>query len=473
MKAGENNEKVRVLFNKLKSSIPTLSSLPKLNFKIPMIYFKIYQHHINTFASICEKNVLFKLSWMIFRSLFEGKEEFLQITKEKEADLNLLIDIIKGNCPIKETIKNLLIRAESNKYKKEFSMMFIDIEYVLEYTLKIDQKIVCLVLLYLLNNDISLPLFVETIVPILKDKFPYSEIKINKALNSGVSLRKFLEDFDFLMYSFDNYKILEWDENENTLKVTGSSSEEILKLWNIEDNKQIKNKTKEVEAKFEGMKISNEINQEAESAKSAKSDNLDEKLKKKFEDELIKQRLEKLIEENNALKKELLEKNSIIEENRYYLKMIGLRVVYKSIVDILIYIFKLDETGNLNKKVRTIQNYLDKKSNNKKLSIKNTITNISEILEDSNSKAHYINFEENILSQLIEILRIFSGDNESQILINLFDSFNAEKYLKDLVEIRSKKYNMNFEDYKAQEKDIVEKIKKNLNNENGIKFLDN
>ena len=136
------------------------------------------------------------------------------------------------------------------------------------------------------------------------------------------------------MYSFDNYKILEWDENEKKLKITSSSSEEILNLWNIKDNteknlrneekknvgkdkaEQLKNETKEVEDKFDGMKMSKEINLEA---------NLKEKLKKKFEEELIKQNkekdiiIEKLIEENNALKKELLEKNSIIEENRYYL----------------------------------------------------------------------------------------------------------------------------------------------------------
>ena len=328
MKTSENNEKVRVLFNNLKSAIPTLSNFPKLNFKIPLIYFKIYKHHINTYIPICEKSILYKLSWMIFRTLFEGKEEFLQYTKEKETDVKLLIDIIKENCEINNTIKSLLKRSESNKYK----MLFTDIEFMLENSLKIDKKIVCLVLLYFLNKDISLPLFIEIITPILKDKFPYSEIKITKVLNSGVSFKKFFEDFDYLMYSFDNYKILEWDENEKKLKITSSSSEEILNLWNIKDNteknlrneekknigkdkaEQLKNETKEVEDKFDGMKMSKEINLEA---------NLKEKLEKKFEEELIKQNkekdiiIEKLIEENNALKKELLEKNSIIEENRY------------------------------------------------------------------------------------------------------------------------------------------------------------
>ena len=163
---------------------------------------------------------------------------------------------------------------------------------MLEYTLKIDQKIVCLVLLYLFNNDISLPFFIETITPILKDKFPYSEIKITKAVNSGVSFKKFLEDFDYWMYYFDNHKILEWDEDTKKLKITSSSSEKILNLWNTEDNaeknlrnkgkknngndkaKQIKNETKEIEAKFNNIRISNEINQES------KTDNLEAEPKK-------------------------------------------------------------------------------------------------------------------------------------------------------------------------------------------------
>ena len=163
---------------------------------------------------------------------------------------------------------------------------------MLEYILKIDQKIFCLVLLYLLNNDISLPFFIETITPILKDKFPYSEIKITKAVNSGVSFKKFLEEFDYWMYYFDNYKILEWDEDTKKLKITSSSSEEILNLWNIEDNaeknlrnkgkknngndkaEQIKDETKEIEAKFNNIRISNEINQET------KTDNLEAEPKK-------------------------------------------------------------------------------------------------------------------------------------------------------------------------------------------------
>lgn len=159
MKVNESNEKIRNIFNELKNAIPTLSSFPKLKFKIPAISFKLYKHHINTFLSVCDKNILYKMSWLVFQSLFEGKEEFLSYTEEKEADMKLVIDIIKEKGNKDASPQNLLVsRGKSIKDKKNMSFYLTDIVYMLKQTLKIDEKIISVLLIYILNNDLNFPL---------------------------------------------------------------------------------------------------------------------------------------------------------------------------------------------------------------------------------------------------------------------------------------------------------------------------
>lgn len=187
------------------------------------------------------------------------------------------------------------------------------------------------------------------------------------------------------MYSFDNYKNLEWDEKEKKLKIISISINEIINTWENKDKetskskKGDKKKDKEdktetinstvdsITDKLEEIKISDKLKQE-------KRNNFEDKLKEEYEEKLniLKKNQENIIlqlkKENEELKKTLLEKNSIIEENSYYLKMIGMRVVYKSLIDTLIYIFDLDEFGKLDEKVDSIQNYLSKNCNNKRSS---------------------------------------------------------------------------------------------------------
>ena len=489
MKVNESNEKIRNIFNELKNAIPTLSSFPKLKFKIPAISFKLYKHHINTFLSVCDKNILYKMSWLVFQSLFEGKEEFLSYTEEKEADMKLVIDIIKEKGNKDASPQNLLVsRGKSIKDKKNMSFYLTDIVYMLKQTLKIDEKIISVLLIYILNNDLTLPLFIDTMTSILKDKFPFSEINIKSAINSGISLKAFINNFDYMMYSFDNYKNLEWDEKEKKLKIISISINEIINTWENKDKetskskKGDKKKDKEdktetinstvdsITDKLEEIKISDKLKQE-------KRNNFEDKLKEEYEEKLniLKKNQENIIlqlkKENEELKKTLLEKNSIIEENSYYLKMIGMRVVYKSLIDTLIYIFDLDEFGKLDEKVDSIQNYLSKNCNNKRSAIINTLSNIFQILNEANGKAHFINLDENILDQLLNIIQIFTRDDESNTLKDLFDSFRINQKFGELVRIRSQKFSLDFKVYKIQENKITKEIKNNQNNTDGIRFL--
>ena len=71
------------------------------------------------------------MSWLVFQSLFEGKEEFLSYTEEKEADMKLVIDIIKEKGNKDASPQNLLVsRGKSIKDKKNMSFYLTDIVYI-------------------------------------------------------------------------------------------------------------------------------------------------------------------------------------------------------------------------------------------------------------------------------------------------------------------------------------------------------
>lgn len=99
------------------------------------------------------------------------------------------------------------------------------------------------------------------------------------------------------------------------------------------------------------------------------------------------------------------------------------------------------------------------------------MSNIFQILNEANGKAHFINLDENILDQLLNIIQIFTRDDESNTLKDLFDSFRINQKFGELVRIRSQKFSLDFKVYKIQENKITKEIKNNQNNTDGIRFL--
>ena len=84
--------------------------------------------------------------------------------------------------------------------------------------------------------------------------------------------------------------------------------------------------------------------------------------------------------------------------------MIGLRIAFKTFIDIFVYMFNLDEKGNLEYKVNIITNFLLDKENTKKIVINQSICDIHKLIKESNYKAHFIDFSKALIKQILNIL---------------------------------------------------------------------
>lgn len=257
LKANPNAEKIRNSLNKLQKATPILSSLQKLKFKIPDLYFEFYKNHISKILSICDKNLIFKLSWRLFQFLYEGTKDFQDYSKEKEKEINTLIEIIeekKNEITIKEEIIN-----KASKNGIQFQGYFIDLMNILEY-LNIDKKLIKIFALFILNNDFSLAFFINELIPVLKNKYPKSFISINNILRSNISFRVFIEEFREVAPKLDNYTKLIWEENKNKFKIITMENMEIINELNSDDDKNAKKQKKNKESNKN--KINNNICQE-------------------------------------------------------------------------------------------------------------------------------------------------------------------------------------------------------------------
>ena len=229
--------------------------------------------------------------------------------------------------------------------------------------------------------------------------------------------------------------------------------------------KQTDEKTKKYEESNGKLKKSGETNE-----KMKIYDELNEQMKKNYEDKC--KEYEKTIKN---LTEKLAEKGELINELQFCLKMIGLRTAYHSFIDLLIYIFNLKDRGNLYTKVKTIKNALKTNMNSKKKAIIDVLDIILDLIDDANYEAHYIDFNGNLIDQLIENLKIHADDakdkkycDETAQIINVF---KAETQFKELVKLRTFKFRMEIDKFKEQENTIIDNIRKNPSNEEGKKAL--
>ena len=330
-----NEEKIRNLLNNLQESMSILSRLNKLKYNIPMISFNFYKNHIDTILTLCEKDLFCTLSWRLFRKFFEGENEFLDYSEKKESDIGLIIDIIRNEYNQNSYRKILLSRGLKEK-GKFFKESFNDLTNMLEY-LNIDSKLIIVFILFFLNNELTLPVLIKELIILLKDKYPKCIINIENVLKENMTPFDFIHKFIEIKDKFDNYTELIWDDKEKTFKINNTSIDEIVNEINADTKtKKIKNK-----------KSPNNIKEKIESHET----------KNKANESINSVPINELKEKNKDLQIELLDCKQKLQEKDFYLNMIGLRIAFKTFIDIFIYMFHLDEKGNLEFKVNVISNF--------------------------------------------------------------------------------------------------------------------
>jgi hypothetical protein len=127
---------------------------------------------------------------------------------------------------------------------------------------------------------------------------------------------------------------------KKTFKINNTSIDEIVNEINADIKmKKIKNKKSpnNIKKKIELYETKNKANESINS---------------------VPVPINELKEKNKDLQIELLDCKQKLQEKDFYLNMIGLRIAFKTFIDIFIYMFHLDEKGNLEFKVNVISNFL-------------------------------------------------------------------------------------------------------------------
>ena len=111
--------------------------------------------------------------------------------------------------------------------------------------LEINKKLISVLLLFLIHNEFILKSLIDSIVPILKDKFPYLNINIKDALNSTIELEKFVDKPNNIALKIDNYIELTWDIVDDDFILEKQPVEDIIKnIYEKDKNKISKKKEK-------------------------------------------------------------------------------------------------------------------------------------------------------------------------------------------------------------------------------------
>ena len=148
-----------------------------------------------------------------------------------------------------------------------------------------------------------------------------------------------------------------------------------------------------------------------------------------------------------------------------------LKLAYKSFIDLFIFIFGLPDTGNFLNKIENIEKYLLEKKSRYTDNIKSFLNDIFDLIDkyDYDKINIDIKLEENIFSILINNIEKYKNKNYEQIKI-IMKKFKLEVFFKQLVEIRENKF---LNTFKKEENSVIENIKKNKYNNNGLKYLFN
>lgn len=531
----DNTQRIYNLLNKLQKSMLKSIKFQELQCDEKFLAYQLYQCHIDYLVSLNEKDVIYQLSLDLFKLLFEGEENFLPYTEEKADVIKILIEINEKK-EIGDKLFKLIYSKILSSHGEDFHNDVKELSKLLE-KIKITPKMICALLLYfIIDGDFSLDLILTPLMKILKDRFPYSDFCFD-TIGSDITLEEFVCEFSDIAETLDNYIELNWEPNDGGFILTKKNIEIVVNTINTnEENcakKKRRKKKKKNKNKIKDENVSNPRNNSTKENSSEIKDehkvrnnidikdekiimnnnkesftlinvenketkNLDDNKKankpqetkkeceKKTEDKkdelcLYKEECERLKEQLIDVKNTLLDKIKQIKRLEFYMKMIGLRISYKSFIDVFIFTLKLEEKGNLDKKIKTLENYLKNNNNDKKSSIMNIIIEMNYLLKNSNFKAHYINFKENIIQQMLNILNIYISeknrdnveyDERFKYLLEIFEKFNIKDKFENLVKIRTEKYRLSYSIFTQKEKEIIDDIK-NSSYEEGLKYLNN
>ena len=217
-------------------------------------------------------------------------------------------------------------------------------------------------------------------------------------------------------------------------------------------NSQLVDKINKLNTENEDLKSQfNKLNTEKEDLKSqfnAKISKLEaDNISMKNDNGQLKTHLKKMKNEINKLNLKIMDNKKKITSLEFDIKIIGLRDAYKSFIDLLIFVMDLKIQGNIDTKIKSTMNYTknSKCKNAEKINL--LLADSSKILDHANDKAHFINFDESLLQQLILNLSKFSGNKEYLNLIDVLKSLNIENELQRLIVNRIEKYKKSKEEF--------------------------
>ena len=464
---------------------------------------------------------------LIFRELFEDKQNFKQFNYEKERITNSILDII--NEKVTENQLNSMISAIIFVNQNNFESLG-DFKLVLINKLHIKLEFIYLILCYMNVKGFNLNNLNEILVPILRKIFNDSIVDFDGALKSGINLDTFLEKF-VSVWSVErdfNYVNFQWNAKKNDFSFSSRTVDEITQI--IENVNSNKNKCKNTKKNVQKMQINDKTNDKDTNKPEKKNrtknneeneflnsgDNKDknesqikfnescndfkgslndkndwkkkmEEMEKKY-DKKFKEYENRLKQYENRLKQYeielddtneyikdisqvLTEKSLKIEELEFNLKLIGCRTAYKSFIDLFIYLFQLKDTKNLERNKDNIEAFLNKFKNEKTNNIISLIKDTYYLISDANNVAHFIDFKKNLTTQILDDIAKYTNHYEYLEIQQILDNFKIEGKFKSLVRLRTEKYKMPIETFKSKEEDIISKIRNNDSNEFGFNFL--
>ena len=245
-----NYNKIRDLLNKLQKAVLKDVQFQELEYKNEYLCYDYYDYHIQALLSVSENNLFNYLCFHMFNLMFKGDEECLKCTELKEKSINLLIEFINKNRNEDEIIADISIVA-TDFFGKDYSCIILDLIDSFQ-NLKIKKNLICVCLLYIMNNDFSLKSLLEVLPPILKDRFPYLDIDLDDAFDSEVDLKTFVNELIKIESIIDNYVIISWDKYQKEFFIDQQDIEDIIdniNETNDTNEKEPKNNNSEKEKK--------------------------------------------------------------------------------------------------------------------------------------------------------------------------------------------------------------------------------
>ena len=357
--------------------------------------------------------------------MFESENNFNEFDKEKAEIINIFIDSTHSDNKLKSSISidNKLIKILSKEKKESLRCLL----KFLKRNASLDSNIYYLLIIILVLNKYEMKPFIDFLLKFLKQKYPYSEFDL---WDGKTSFEKFIENLNLSIgkTSLENYMDIKMNKENCTLIISRKSIDEISNI--IMSNDEKKNKKEKV-----NKNKNNENIQESKLKDSYKNEEENEKvIGKEFKEDQdndiknidikeneikelnrtiasLKKEIKTLKEknkeyftsknkaenENKKLNNIITQKNkkifdltenlmTIKKENadlKFNFKLIGLRKGYKTLIDLLLLIFEIEEKGNLKEKENAIVTLMSKYKNRKSRIIIDLAKDISNILSYS------------------------------------------------------------------------------------------